>query len=363
MEELAPSSAETTVVAVLTLAGVLAALGLLIALRRRSTIRAGAVVPSRPTWGLTMLSLIGSVLLFIGERTEYVIGHSGSGKATLLTLHGLATPVYWMAYLILGGLLVILTGALLTSPITLRWVAGPPALLIAALLIGLLAALKLKIDRFDRHLAERHLPAAKPTDGIYTDTVVGADARVGWVLGVLGAALLTLTVVLVVAGTSELLVLVAVTAGLTLLSAALPLGGEFWALRDGTVEWVTVPALRIGGTLLLWPVVMAGLATLLLAIPFLPRWHRGIAAFAAALAPGWILLIVGVSIATLEGDAVQNLLRADGYTLAVSHGCAALYLFLFTPFFVVPWVAIRAWRVTRRSALSPAFSGRSSRRR
>ncbi|GAB3826583.1 hypothetical protein [Dactylosporangium cerinum] len=275
MEELAPSSAETTVVAVLTLAGVLAALGLLIALRRRSTIRAGAVVPSRPTWGLTMLSLIGSVLLFIGERTEYVIGHSGSGKATLLTLHGLATPVYWMAYLILGGLLVILTGALLTSPITLRWVAGPPALLIAALLIGLLAALKLKIDRFDRHLAERHLPAAKPTDGIYTDTVVGADARVGWVLGVLGAALLTLTVVLVVAGTSELLVLVAVTAGLTLLSAALPLGGEFWALRDGTVEWVTVPALRIGGTLLLWPVVMAGLATLLLAIPFLPRWHRG----------------------------------------------------------------------------------------
>ncbi|GAA3196120.1 hypothetical protein ACFO1B_00340 [Dactylosporangium siamense] len=348
MEELAPSSAEITVVAVLTLAGVLAALGLLFALRRRFAGRDGAAGPSRPTWGLIMLTLIGTVLLFIGGRTDYVIGHPGSDTATLFTLHGLETPVYWIAYLILGGLLITLIGALLKSPITLRWVAGPPALLVAALLIGLLTALKLKIDRFDRHLAERHLPAAKPTDGIYSDTVVGADARFGWVLGVLGAALLTLTVVLVVAGPSEVLVLVTVTAGLTLLSASAPIGGEYWALRDGTVEWVTVPALRLGGTMLLWPIVMAGLAALLLAIPFLPRWYRGIAAFAAALAPGWILLVVWASIATVEGDAGLNLLRADGYTLAVSHGAAAIYLLLFTPFFVVPWVAIRAWRITRR---------------
>ncbi|MEV4514051.1 hypothetical protein AB0K00_34460 [Dactylosporangium sp. NPDC049525] len=348
MGDLAPSSAEATAVTVLTAASMLATLGLLVVCRR---LRRAPAAARRPTWGLTVVSLIATVLLYFGGRVTFVAAHPG-GSATLFELHGRDTPVYWVAYLVGAGLLVVLTGALLKSPDTLRFTVGLPAMLVAVLMSVLLAVLKLKFDRLDARLATAHLPAVKPTDD-ESDGIVGAYAHGGWVVAVLGVTLLALTVLLVLAGPAELRVLVALVAGVSMVTAPTLLDDDFWALRNGTVERVKYTVFELGGWALLWPAVIVGLAVLLCAIPFLPKWFRGFATFTAVAAPAWIALAV-VLAAPLLNEGIQELLRADGYTVSVRRGGAVPVLFMLTPALAVPVAAIRAWRTNRRTTTPTA---------
>ncbi|MEV0563122.1 hypothetical protein [Dactylosporangium sp. NPDC050588] len=351
MEDLAPSDTEATVVTVLTGVGVLLALALLATLavlrRRRGPV---APPPGRPALGLAFLTVIATVLLFFGARIPFVDAHPGD-SATLFELHGRQAPVYWIAYLIGGGLLVVLVTALLKSPATLRRVVGPPAALVAALMILLMAALRLKISHLDERLAGAHLPELGPTPDA-SDGAAGAYAMGGWIMGVLGVALLAMVLVLLLARPHDLVVLVAVTAGVTMLSAP-HLGADFWGLRDGRAERVSYSAFELGGRALAWPAVITLLAALVVAIPFLPKWFRGVATFAAAVAPLWIGLAVGVSADLLDGVAQR--LDAEGYTVAVSRGgSAGMFLYVVTPALVVPIVALRAWSVSRRTAPTAA---------
>lgn len=353
MGELAPSSAEVTVVTALTVTGVLAALGLLVALavRRRRLGPAAAGAVTRRTWGLTVISFTATVLLYYGGRSQFVRAHPG-GSANLFDLHRQASPVYWVAYLVGAGLLFILASALLKSPDTLRWVVGPPALLVALLMAGLLTVLKLKIDRHDVRVAAAHLPDLPPTDKV-SDGSVGVYPQAGFAVAVLGVALLTLAVVLVLAGPHELEVLVALVAGITLLTTPTLIDDDFWALRGATVQRVTYSVYELGGWALLWPAVITGVAALVAAIPYLPKWYRGFAAFAAAAAPAWIALAVIPAMPLLDAG-IGDLLQADGYTVAVRRGGATAFLFLVTPGIVLPFVAVRVWFATRRRARASA---------
>ncbi|MDG6109978.1 hypothetical protein Daura_14520 [Dactylosporangium aurantiacum] len=357
MDGLAPSPAEVTVVTVLTGAGVLAVLGLLGTLavlhrrRRPAPSAAPAGAPSRPTRGLAFVTVVASVLLYFGGRLPFVDTHPGGGSATLVELHGMRAPVYWMAYLIGGGLLVVLVGTLLKSPATLGRVVGPPAALTAVLMLLLLVGLKARIDRLDTRLAERHLPGVAPTAEA-SDGSVGAYPQAGWVMGVLGVALLTLVLVLLFTRPHDLEVLVALTAGFTMLTAPTLIDDDFWALRGGTVQRVRYSVFDLGGPALVWPAVIVGLAALVAAIPFLPKWLRGVATFAAAAAVGWIALAV-VAATHLLDTGMTRLLEADGYTVAVRRGGAAAFLYLVTPAILLPIVAVRAWSVSRRRAARP----------
>ncbi|MFF5231746.1 hypothetical protein [Dactylosporangium sp. NPDC000521] len=113
MERLAPSGTEVTVVTVLTGAGVLLALALLVTLavlrRRRGPV---APPPDRPVSGLAFLTVAATVPLFFGGRP--VRRRPPRDSASLFELHGRQTPVCWMAYLIGGGLPLVT--ALLRSP-------------------------------------------------------------------------------------------------------------------------------------------------------------------------------------------------------------------------------------------------------
>lgn len=350
MDGLAPSPAEATAVTVLTGVGLLAVLGLLgtlAVLHRRRPAGAPPSALSRPTWGLAFITVVASVLLYLGGRLTFVDAHPG-GSVSLFELHGLETPVYWIAYLIGGGLLVILVSALLKAPARLGRVVGPPAALTAVLMLVLLVGLKAKIDRHDTRLAERHLPGVAPTPAV-SDGSVGAYPQAGWVLGMLGVALLALVLVLLFTRPHDVEVLAALTAGFTLLSAPTLIDDDFWALRGGTVERVRYSVFDIGGVALVWPAVMLGLATLVAAIPFLPKWWRGIATFAAAASLGWIALAVVPAIELLD-TGLARLLQEDGYTVAVRRGGGAAFLYVVTPAFLLPVVAVRAWSVSRRRA-------------
>ncbi|MEV4141016.1 hypothetical protein AB0J72_53740 [Dactylosporangium sp. NPDC049742] len=82
-------------------------------------------------------------------------------------------------------------------------------------------------------------------------------------------------------------------------------------------------------------------------------WYRGVATFAAAVAPAWIGLAVGVSADLLDGVAQR--LDAEGYTVAVARGgSGGMFLYVVTPALVVPIVALRAWSVSRRRTAPPA---------
>ncbi len=353
MEELAPSPAEVVVVTVLAVAGVLATLGLLLALvvraRRQGTSRMPH--PSRPTWGLTIVTLTATTLLYFGGRTQFARAYPGGG-AGLFDLHGRAAPVYWVAYLVGGGLLFALTSALLKKPVALRWVVGPPALLAALLMAGLLTVLKLKIDRYDARVAARHLPSVPPSDDV-SDGSVGVYPQAGFDLAVLGVALLMLAVVLVLAGPHELEVLVALVAGITLLSTPTLIDDDFWALRGQSVERVRYSVFELGGWALAWPLVLTCLAALLVAIPFLPKWWRGLAALAAVAAPGWIAIVVLQSAPLLDGG-LKELLAADGYTVAVRRGGATGFLYAVTPCILLPFITVRVWSASRRRARTRA---------
>ncbi|WP_344504239.1 hypothetical protein [Dactylosporangium maewongense] len=148
--------------------------------------------------------------------------------------------------------------------------------------------------------------------------------------------------------------LVAVTAGVTMLSAP-HLGADYWGLRDGRAERVSYSAFELGGRALAWPAVITLLAALVVAIPFLPKWYRGVATSAAAVAPVWIGLAVGVSADLLDGVAQRR--DAEGYTVAVTRGgSAGMFLYVVTPALVVPIVALRAWSVSRRRT-APTVAG------
>ncbi|MFF5231745.1 hypothetical protein [Dactylosporangium sp. NPDC000521] len=107
-------------------------------------------------------------------------------------------------------------------------------------------------------------------------------------MGVSGVVLLAPVLVLLLARPHDLVVLVAVTAGVTMLSAP-DLGADYRGLRDGRAERVSYSAFELGGRALAWPAVVTAFGrngiAIVLAIPFLPKWHRGAATFAAAVAP------------------------------------------------------------------------------
>lgn len=160
----------------------------------------------------------------------------------------------------------------------------------------------------------------------------------------------TVVTVLTAGGVVAALALLATLAVLRRRRASLtPPPAERPVLGLGLVGVLAAVLLFLGGAALAWPAVMALLGALVAAIPFLPKWYRGLAAFAAALAPVWIGLAVFVAIDVLDG--VTRRLTGDGYTVAVARGGSAGTMpYLITPALIVPIVAVRAWSVRRRRA-------------
>ncbi|GAA1592469.1 hypothetical protein [Actinoplanes couchii] len=357
MHYLAPSPTEVTIVTALTVGGVVLALVLLavLAMSHRSGRGTAAGPAGRPARGLVFLATAGAVALFFGARVEFV-DPGRDDIVTLFEMHGTAMPVYWLAYSVNSGLLVLLTGVLIRYRHTLRRVAGPPALLAAAQMNALMITLYLKLDHLDAQLVAQRLPGVQPGPAA-GDAALSSMTKIGWGLAVLGVATLTLVVVLVLAGPHELRVATWITAGLALLAAPVMPDSSFWGLRDdGAVEHVAYTGFEIGGPALWWAPVLLLVAALLCAIPVLPARVRGAAILFVAATPVWLILINVLSYDTLDARLAE-LLRADGFDVAAQSMGVPPYLFMVAVLIAAPVVAVRSWR-----AASKGSSARSSRR-
>jgi hypothetical protein len=96
------------------------------------------------------------------------------------------------------------------------------------------------------------------------------------------------------------------------------------------------------------------------AIPFLPRWWRGAATIVAAPAPVWILLATQLSYVHAKA-VLPAMMRADGITVSKERAVVLTYLVMFMAIGLLPVVAIRLWRVARRTAADPETLRRPAR--
>jgi hypothetical protein len=349
MEGMAPSPAEATVVTVLTAVGVLIVLGLLAGLVvwRKTVGRAAPPAVRTKAGGLWLLTAIGVTALFFGGRVSFV-RNVAVDRSSLLELHGTGAPVYWIAYLVGSSLLVLLVTTLLKRRQTLRWVLGPPALLAAGLAMALLMVLLWKIERFDARVAAARMPGVTPGDGL-SDASIGVEPQIGFWLGFAGVTILGLVVVLLLADRYELTVAIAAAAIVTLAAGPIPPDTSFWGLRaDGRVEQVWYSAFDIGGPMLLPTLVYTLLAGLLVVIPILPRWVRGIVAFLVVLGPVWLALAGVATYPTYEAE-LPVLLRDDGYVAEVRRLGIEAYLLMVAAMAALPVAAVRGWRAGRRA--------------
>jgi hypothetical protein len=256
--------------------------------------------------------------------------------------------VYWVAFVLGVGLLTLLTGLTLRWRHSLRWVVGPSALVAAVLPLGVLATLMVKIRRRSSDLVSEQLPTLPSARGL-SDTPLGAYERIGWWLGLTAVLTLVLIVVLVLAHRWELVVAFAATLVLLAFGVATVPGSAagFWGLRQGVVTRSSYGPLELGDARALWlyPAALM-LAVLLVAVPFLPPWVRGLAAVVAVASPVW-LFFAAMQVSYAADDRLPDLLAADGYTVAIRPG-GLEYLTLIAALLAVPVVAIRGWLVGRR---------------
>jgi hypothetical protein len=353
---MAPSSTEVFVVTVMTVIGMLAPLAVLAGLvvRRRLRRQTGVPTPAGSTAGTDnpvgryVLLGVAVVSAAFAVRAQFVNAHGPTESPSLFTLHGQAAPVYWIAFMLGVGLLTVLSGLTLRRRHSLREVIGPAALVAALLPLGVLAVLMVKIRRHSSELVTAQLPTLPPARGL-SKAALGAYEGIGWWLALTAVLTLVLVVVLVLAHRWELVVATAATLVLLAIGVATASGttAGFWGLRQGVVTGSSYGPLELGDVRALWFYLGAlVLAVLLVAIPFLPPWLRGLATVIAVASPLWLFLAL-LQVQSAADDRLPELLAADGYTVATRPG-GLEGLTLVAALLVAPIVAIRSLRAGRR---------------
>jgi hypothetical protein len=355
---LEPGSSEVRVVTAVTIVGMLVALAWLatgVVLRRR---RMGPPVapaarkrpPADPVFGLGVLVALAAFGAGLVNSLEFV---HGPGLRTLFGLHGRAEPVYWIAWVLGSGLLVILTAATVKFRRGVGggvggWVIGGPALLVAALTLLVPLAISVKLRRADARYVAAELPRREP--GINTQTI-GVFEGLGWTVAVVSVLLLGLVVVLACCRRQELWIAIGFAVATAIASAASPLV-KAWALIDGEAVRIWVWPVEQGPWAILVPLAFLVMAGLVIAVPFLPPWVRGIVALVAVASPIWL----GFAGALADHNAdptTREMLRSTGATVAYNTGYMTMMLPTMLAMVAVPIVAFRGWRANRRRTATP----------
>lgn len=347
---LEPGHVEVRVVTAVTVLGVLVALAWLAVGTVRYRRRVGPPVapearkapPGGPVLGLGVLVALATFGVGLVSRLEFI---HAPGLRTLFGLHGRAEPVYWIAFTLGSGLLVILTAATVKFRHRARWAIGGPALLVAGLTLLVPLAISLKLNRADERLVATELPKRPPKPGINTQDI-GVFEGIGWTVAVISVLLLALAVLLACCRRQELWIATGFATVASVAAAAAPVV-KVWALRDGDAVMIRIWPVEQGPVGFLVPLAFVAGAGVVIAVPFLPPWVRGFAALVAVASPVWILIAV-FQVDSHADPTTDELLRSMGTTVAYTTGYMQEALPTMVAMVALPVMAVRGWQAGRR---------------
>jgi hypothetical protein len=351
---LEPGPGEVTAVYAAMITGLVLVLGLLAVLmwrRRRLGMLPG---DDRPFWGLAMLIPLASLLMFLTMQQAPWVRVHGRDDLSLFELHGTAEPVHWLAQTVGGALLVILAGLAVRFRQRVGWAVAVPSLLLAGLLLVDLVVIAVKARRLGDLLIAGRLPTLTPKQ-LADPPSIGAYEGMGVVLWCIAVLVLALVVVSSVLREHEIRIVTGAAALCAVGVALLPLH-SVWALRGDEVVRIDASPLDVL-PLGLAPISLClVVAALLIALPGLGKWWRGVAASAVVAFPVafGFLIIEAADAAVREMPRLVAELAARNAVPVEQSG--EFTLLSMGALLLVPLAGIRGWLVARRrSAVRPSL--------